>query len=83
MKVVPFKSNSSLATKLDSQYDMLPPLLNINEVCEYLGLGKTIVYEMIRKGELPHIRIRSRIRVSAADIQEYIQKFYQQPYKTL
>ena len=76
MKVIPFESKSSLAKNLDSQPDMLPPLLNINEVCEYLGLGKTIVYEMIRKGEIPHIRIRSRIRVSAADIQEYLKKFY-------
>jgi excisionase family DNA binding protein len=52
----------------------LPPLLSIPEVCAYLGLGQTVVREMIRKGEIPHIRIRSRIRVSADDLQRYVER---------
>lgn len=52
----------------------LPKLLSIDEVSSYLGLGKTITYEIIRKGELPHIRIRSRIRVSETDLMDYVCK---------
>ncbi len=74
-KVVPF--NSNLAEKLENMQQsemtsILPPLLSIDEVCKYLGLGKTIVYEMIRKHEIPHLRIRNRIRISAADLKEYL-----------
>ncbi len=73
-KVINF--SSSVAEKMDKQDSedgrYLPPLLSIDEVCEYLGLGKTIVYEMVQKGEIPHIRVRSRIRVSADDLLGYL-----------
>jgi excisionase family DNA binding protein len=52
----------------------LSPLLDIKEVCAYLKVGQTIVREMIRRGELPHIRIRSRIRVSLLDLQRYLER---------
>lgn len=51
----------------------LPTLLSVEEVCEYLGLGKTTVYEMTRTGELPSIKIRNRIRISSEDLREYLE----------
>lgn len=51
----------------------LPTLLSVEEVCEYLGLGKTTVYEMIRTRELPSIKIRNRIRISSEDLREYLE----------
>lgn len=51
----------------------LSPLLSIPEICQYLSLGKTVVYEMIQNGEIPHIRIRNRIRVSADDLKKYLE----------
>jgi excisionase family DNA binding protein len=73
-KIVPF--STKLVEKLEeSQNDMiLPPLLSFEEVCEYLGLGHTIVSQMIKKGEIPHTRARNRIRVYATDLKEYLDK---------
>lgn len=51
----------------------LPTLLSVEEVCEYLGLGKTTVYEIIRTRELPSIKIRNRIRISSEDLREYLE----------
>jgi excisionase family DNA binding protein len=71
--IIPFKA--ATAKKLEAQPDLyLPPLLSIEDVRDYLGLGKTVVYEMIRSGELPHIRIRNRVRVSADDLRAYIDR---------
>ncbi len=51
----------------------LPRLLSIEGVCQYLQMGKTTVYELIRSGDIPHMRVRSRIRVSADDLKEYLE----------
>lgn len=51
---------------------ILPPLLSFEEVCQYLGLGHTIVSEMIKNGEIPHTRARNRIRVYATDLRAYL-----------
>lgn len=71
-KIIPF--TASPAEKLDESKSelILPPLLSFNEVCEYLGLGHTIVSKMIKIGEIPHTRARNRIRVYATDLRAYL-----------
>lgn len=70
--VVPF--DSSIDEKVNAKVDVLPALLSVEEVCEYLGLGKTTVYEMTRTGELPSMKIRGRIRISSLDLREYLEQ---------
>ena len=73
-KIVPFET--ILEEKLEvAQGEMvLPPLLSIYEVCDYLGLGRTLVSEMLRKGEIPHTKIRNRVRIFATDLRAYLDK---------
>lgn len=52
----------------------LSPLLTIDGVCAYLGIGKSVAYEMVRKGEIPHLRIRNKIRVDADDLVQYVRR---------
>ncbi len=69
------KISLATATTIDKITDkdrILPPLLSIVEVCEYLHLGETKVREMIRLGEIRHTRVRSRIRVFATDLRAYL-----------
>lgn len=68
--IVPF--SSSVGEKANAKVDILPALLSVDEVCEYLGLGKTTVYEMTRTGELPSMKIRNRIRIASTDLKEYL-----------
>ena len=74
-KVVPF--NSNLAGKIEEPEQdstILPPLLSFQEVCDYLGLGHTIVSKMIQTGEISSTRARNRIRVFATDLRAYLEK---------
>ena len=71
-KLVSFDAEAAEKIDLSINDMILPPLLSFQEVCEYLGLGHTIVSEMIRKGEIPHTRARNRIRVYATDLRAYL-----------
>ena len=41
----------------------LPELLRVEEVAAYLGVGKGIVYEMVRRGDLPSLRLGRLVRI--------------------
>ena len=42
------------------------------EVCSHLGLGRTVVYEFLRTGELPSIRFGRAVRVAHEDLIAFI-----------
>ena len=67
--------NSTLNEKMEMSINdmILPPLLSFKEVCDYLGLGHTIVTQMIQTGEIPSTRARNRIRVFATDLRQYLE----------
>jgi len=47
-------------------------LLRIPEVAKALGLGRSTIYELIAKGELPVVRVGRAIRVSATTVQKWV-----------
>ena len=49
-------------------------LLNVNEVASLLGCGRTYVYGMIQRGELPVIKLGRLTRVPASELEEFIRK---------
>jgi excisionase family DNA binding protein len=49
-------------------------LLSVQEVCEALGMGKSWVYQEIRSGELPSIKLGGSIKVEHSVLQEYLDK---------
>ena len=48
------------------------PLLTINEVADVLGISRSQVYLMLRRGELPYTRVGERIRFVPAELREYL-----------
>jgi excisionase family DNA binding protein len=48
-------------------------LLSPAEVSKELGMGKSWVYQQIRSGELPSVRLGNNLKVSRQDLQEYLQ----------
>jgi excisionase family DNA binding protein len=48
-------------------------LVTIQEAAELLGLGQTKVYELVRKRELPAIKIDSSTRIPVREIDRWIQ----------
>ena len=47
-------------------------LLSVEEVCEVLGMGKSWVYQQIRDGKLPSIKLGGSVKVERTDLEEYL-----------
>ena len=45
----------------NTKYEELPEYLTPNEFRSYLGLGKTTVYDLVERGQLPCKRFGTRI----------------------
>lgn len=55
-----------------------PRFLTLADVAEVLNTSSAQVYALVRRGELPAIKIggRGQWRVESAQLEEYIQKLY-------
>jgi excisionase family DNA binding protein len=48
-------------------------LLSLSEVRQELGMSKGWVYQRIRSGEIPHLKLGHNIKVRREDLQAYLQ----------
>ena len=51
--------------------DSLPEFLSPEEFRRYLGLGRSTVYDLLRRDELPHVRFGRCIRIPKAVLQSF------------
>ena len=51
---------------------MSKKLLNIEDICNLLGIGKNTAYQLVKS--IPHIKIGRRILVREDDLEKYIEK---------
>lgn len=51
--------------------DDLPEFLSPEEFRRYLGLGRSTVYELLRRDELRHVRFGRCIRIPKAVLREF------------
>ncbi|MHB1939270.1 MAG: helix-turn-helix domain-containing protein [Candidatus Dormibacteria bacterium] len=49
-------------------------LLSVNEVASLLGCGRTYVYGMIQRGELPVVKLGRLTRIPASELEEFVRK---------
>ena len=53
--------------------DIEPLLYNIAQTAQLLGIGRDAVYELIKRDELPHVRLGERtVRVPRPLLEEWI-----------
>jgi len=50
-----------------------PDLLSITEVCQWLGMGKSWVYQRINSGEIPSVKPGDNIKVRREDLEGYLE----------
>ena len=48
-------------------------LLSVSEVGELLGMGKSWVYNQIKSGEMPSVRLGASVKVKREDLEDYIE----------
>ena len=51
-------------------------LLSIPEVCQELGMGKSWVYQRLRSGEIPSLKLGKIIKVRREDLEGYLKNQY-------
>jgi len=49
-------------------------LMTLSQLAEYLQLGKSTVYKMVQKGEIPGIKIANQWRFKKEDIDKWLNK---------
>ena len=54
--------------------DDISTLLTVQELAEYLGIGRNRAYELLRNKEIQGFRIGSAWKVSKAAVDQYIMK---------
>lgn len=57
----------------DVTTDTLPRLLTIEEVAPQLGLSKQRLWQLVRKNQIPHLRLGRAVRISAPQIRDWIE----------
>jgi excisionase family DNA binding protein len=55
-------------------YSPNQPLLTVDDLRQTLRIGRTQVYELIRRGELPTVRVGARIRFRPEDVDAYLER---------
>ncbi|MCC3358966.1 helix-turn-helix domain-containing protein [Bacillus sp. REN16] len=48
--------------------------LTVEDVAQYLGVHRDIIYTMVRQKEIPHFRVRRRIFSSLETIEQWIRE---------
>jgi len=46
--------------------------ITVNELTEWLGIGKTKAYDLVQRGELPSVRIGRAIRIPTQGVREWL-----------
>lgn len=63
------RARSNMSTEL---------LVTVDEAAKRLGMGRSFLYQLIRRGELPSVRIGGLRRVAAADIEGFVERVREQ-----
>jgi len=49
-------------------------LMTLSQLAEYLQLGKSTVYKMVQKGEIPGIKIANQWRFDKKEIEKWVKE---------
>ena len=55
-----------------TRFNELPDLMTVVETCAYLGLGRSTVYDLLRRKELAHLRVGRRILIPRSGLEVLI-----------
>jgi excisionase family DNA binding protein len=58
--------------EVGSEEGSMKEWLNLHEVQEILGIGRTKVYELVATGQIPSVRIGRSIRINRRRLEEWL-----------
>ncbi len=51
-------------------------LLKVHEACDMTGLGRSLMYDMVARGEIGSVRVGRAVRIPVSALNAWIQKNY-------
>ena len=54
---------------------------NVTEIAEYLGVSRDLIYTMVSKNEVPHVRLSSRILFKRESIDRWLEELEKRSVK--
>jgi excisionase family DNA binding protein len=48
--------------------------LSVADLCELLGIGRTLAYQLVAEHAIPAVRIGRAIRVRKADVEQWLEQ---------
>lgn len=57
-----------------NQHSKQTPLLTANDVAEILRIGKSTVYLLLQRGDLPSVHIGRAVRIRPVDLEHFIDR---------
>jgi excisionase family DNA binding protein len=58
---------------LPSQLPEGPLLLSVKDATQQLGISRSVFYELIRSGEIEHVRVGRRVLISQAGLRKFVE----------
>jgi excisionase family DNA binding protein len=55
-----------------TRFEDLPDFLSVEETRRYFGLGRSTIYELLRRKELPHVRFGRVIRIPRVALEKFL-----------
>jgi excisionase family DNA binding protein len=62
-----------------TRFEDLPDFLSVEETRVYLGLGRSTLYELLRRGELKCVKFGRVIRIARGALRRYVEPEAERP----
>ena len=56
--------------------ELYGPLFSVKKAAEYLGIGRTRIYQMVNSDELDHIKDKKKNLIAKSVLDDYIETLY-------
>ena len=56
--------------------ELYGPLFSVKQAAEYLGIGRTGIYQMLNSDELEHIKDKKKNLIAKSVLDDYIETLY-------
>ena len=57
-----------------SMFENYPDVLNVEHLCEILGIGKKLVYRLLKNNDIEHLQIGRSYRIPKPNLVQYLLK---------
>ena len=57
----------------ETPFTLEPLLVTVEEAARRLGVGRTLLYQQVRRGALPSVRVGRCRRIAVADLERYVE----------